>query len=262
MSYNDSDTIASKTGGREQKTPGLPKPPLYTSDYIAMAEILKFAMERFGQLILALMYYTADGTMPNDLPPDINMMFEIYQRKIDAARTKYENKCTTNAKNGSKGGKKKAENAKKESSGDKFSPPTKKQFREAVAHFADCGDIDDDTSDYDSDAFYDQLKECGWTIGKKHIQYRSEWEAAIRAKFFDFNISSIRNLYYPAFSAIFSDFCLDKCENRGEWADNATYDFLDTYDEDSKCLIVQGESFPISKWRSALAEFMKQYSET
>ena len=66
--------------GQEGKKVGFPKPPLFTSDYITMAEILQFAMERFGQLVLALMYYTTDGTTPDDLPPDINMMFGIYRK--------------------------------------------------------------------------------------------------------------------------------------------------------------------------------------
>ena len=76
-------TPAPTSDRQEGKKIGLPKPPLFTSDYITMAEILQFAMERFGQLVLALMYYTTDGTIPDDLPPDLNMMFGIYQRKVD-----------------------------------------------------------------------------------------------------------------------------------------------------------------------------------
>lgn len=244
---------------KDQKKTGLPKPPLFTSDYIAMAEILQFAMERFGQLILALMYYTADGTMPDDLPPDISIMFVIYKRKIDAAREKYDHTCAVRAENGSKGGKAKAENAKRKSGGAKFIPPTQKQFRDAVKNFAYHSDLDDDISDYDSDAFFDQLRESGWTINNKPIQCRSDWEAAISAKFFKFNIACISHLYYPVFSAIFADFSPEGKENCGKWADNATYDFLDTYDEDSKCWAVQGEDFPAPKWKEALARFMDGY---
>lgn len=246
-----------KEGGKV----GLPKPPLFTSDYIAMAEILQFAMERFGQLVLALMYYTTDGTTPDNLPPDITMMFGIYQRKIDAAREKYNRKCVVNAENGAKGGKKKAENAKRKSGGTKFNPPTQKQFREAVAHFVDSGDIDEDVSDYESDAFFDQLKNRGWVINDKPIQCRPDWEAAIKAKFFKFNVACISHLYYPVFSAIFADFAPDGKENAGDWADNATYDFLEVYDKDANCWTVQGESFPASQWRTALVQFMKQYSD-
>lgn len=246
---------------QEQKKVGLPKPPLFTTDYIAMAEILEFTLDRFGRLVLALMYYTLDGTMPDDLPPDLKMMFCLYQRKVDAAREKYQNKCTINAENGRKGGLTKAENAKgKPVCGANFKPPTQKQFRDAVAHFVDSGDIGEDTSDYDSDAFFDQLNESGWAINNKPIQCRSDWEYAIKAKFFEFNVASIRHLHYPVFSAIFSDFCPDGVKNGGEWAENATYDFFDTYDENSKCWIVQEENFPLPQWKSALTQFMTQYN--
>lgn len=102
----EAEQLMEQLGGSERSGPkrGLPRPPLFTTDYIAMAEILEFALDRFGQLVLALMYYTMDGTMPDGLPPDLKMMFSIYQRKVDAAREKYGNKCATNAKNGSKGG--------------------------------------------------------------------------------------------------------------------------------------------------------------
>ena len=112
---------------------------------------------------VALMYYTTDGTTPDDLPPDINMMFGIYQRKVDAAREKYEKKCATNAENGSKGGKAKAENSKKKTTGAKFTPPTQKQFRDAVQHFADNDEIPEDTTDYDADSFFDEQ------IGRAHV---------------------------------------------------------------------------------------------
>lgn len=131
-----------------EKKVGLPKPPLFTSDYIAMAEILQFAMERFGQLILALMYYTTDGTMPDNLPSDISMMFAIYQRKIDAAREKYKDKCIINAENGSKGGRPRkkttspiveepqshdSETAKNSKAKPKVKmPPTREQFNQLI----------------------------------------------------------------------------------------------------------------------------------
>ena len=249
-------------GQGEGKKPGLPKPPLFTSDYIAMAEILQFAMERFGQLVLALMYYTADGTMLDDLPSDLKIMFGIYQRKVDAAREKYENKCAANAKNGAKGGKAKAENARKKPDGVKFSPPTQKQFRDAVKHFVDMDEISEDTTDYDADSFFDKLRDAGWTIGGAPIQSRTDWETAIKAKFFDFNIASVCHLYYPVFSTIFADFCTGEGVRGAEWADNATYDFMDTYDKGSKCWIVQGERFCAADWKNALAQFMRQSSDS
>lgn len=248
----------------EQVTPktGLPKPPLFTSDYIAMAEILEFALDRFGRLVLALMYYTMDGTMPDDLPPDLKMMFGIYQRKVDAARDKYSHVCSVRAESGAKGGKQKAANAQKKSAGAKFNPPTQKQFRDAVEHFIDNGEISEDTTDYDADSFFDKLRDAGWTIGGAPIQSRTDWEMAIKAKFFEFNIASVRHLYYPVFSAVFADFCTGDGTRGAEWADNATYDFMETYDEDSKCWVIQGKKFHAAQWRDALAWFMEQYSES
>lgn len=254
-SEREQNTPDMSTDGQQQKKVGLPKPPLFTSDYITMAEILQFAMERFGQLVLALMYYTMDGTMPDDLPADLRMMFGIYQRKVDAAREKYENKCATNAENGSKGGKAKAENARKKSPGAKFTPPTLKQFQAAVKHFVDEDEIPEETTDYDADAFFDELKDSGWTIGGAPIQSRADWEAAIRAKFYQYDCALPGHYYYMIFSVVFADFraCKD--------ADSATCDFMDTYDNTSKSWIIQGERFPTTDWKSALARFMKQYSE-
>lgn len=236
----------------DKKKVGLPKPPLFTSDYITMAEILQFAMERFGQLILALMYYTADGTIPDDLPPDINIMFGIYQRKVDAAREKYQNKCKTNAENGQKGGLAKAENATKA----KFRPPTQKQFRDAVAHFVDADEIPEGITGYDADSFFDELKEVGWTIGGAPIQFRADWEAAIRAKFRQFGSTLPDHFYYTIFSAAFAEL------HDGEKSDSVAYDLMDAYDEAAKKWNVQGEYFPAPDWESALARLMKEYSES
>lgn len=242
--------------GQQQKKVGLPKPPLFTSDYITMAEILQFAMERFGQLVLALMYYTTDGTMPDDLPPDINMMFGIYQRKVDAAREKYKNKCAVNAENGSKGGKAKAENAKKKATGPEFTPPTLKQFRDAVQHFADNDEIPEDTTDYDADSFFDELKDSGWTIGGAPIQSRRDWESAIKVKFYQFSSALPKHFFYMIFSAAFAEL------HDSEKSDFVASDLMDTYDEASKRWVVKGESFPTPDWKSALARFMEGYSES
>lgn len=248
--------------GQEGKKVGLPRPPFYASEYLDMAEILQFAMERFGQLILAIMRYTLDETIPEDLTPDLKIMFSVYQKKIDFAREKYKKKCATNTENGSKGGKAKAENSRKKTIGAKFTPPTQKQFRDAVQHFADNDEIPEDTTDYDADSFFDELKDSRWTIGGAPIQSRRDWESAIKAKFFKFNIASVRHLYYPVFSAIFANFCIDKGKDGGQWADNATYDFMDTYDENSECWIVQGESFRPPDWKDALTRFIEGYSDS
>ena len=247
---------ASPSDGQEAKKVGLPRPPFYASEYLDMAEILQFAMERFGQLILAIMRYTVDETVPEDLPPDLKIMFSVYQKKVDFAREKYQSKCKTNAENGKKGGKAKAENVKKMAAGPKFTPPTQKQFRDAVQHFADNDEIPEDTTDYDTDAFFDALKDSGWTIGGAPIQSRADWEAAIRAKFFQFGSTLPDYFFYMIFSAAFAEL------HDGEKSDSVAYDFMDAYDEAAKRWNVQGEYFPTPDWKSALARFVEGYSES
>ena len=243
----------------ETEKKGLPKPPLFTSDYILMAEVLNFALESFGRLILALMYYTADGTEPNDMSPDLHMMFTIYQKKIDAAREKYMSKCAINAESGAKGGKAKAENAKKKVAGQKYTPPTLKQFRDAVKHFANSGDISSDIGDYEIDVFFDRLKSDGWTIGGAPVQTRKDWESAILAEFYDGDFGALpKHLYYSVFTAIFANYS----EEAGhESADSIAYDFMETFDGPSREWVVGDERFKAGDWESALTQFMKRYSE-
>lgn len=244
--------------GPEDKKIGLPRPPFYASEYLDMAEILQFAMERFGQLILAIMRYTVDETVSEDLPPDLKIMFSIYQKKIDFAREKYKRKCETNAENGSKGGKAKAENAKKKATGPKFTPPTQKQFRDAVEHFIDDGEISEETTDYDADSFFDELRDAGWTIGGAPIQSRGDWETAIRERFFLGVLDSVlpAHLRYRLFSAAFAS------SHNSEKSSNAVSAFMDTYDEASKRWVVQGESFHIGNYEKAFARFMEVYSDS
>lgn len=259
-STNEREQIVPSTGadGPEDKKVGLPRPPFYASEYLDMAEILQFAMERFGQLILAIMRYTVDETVSEDLSPDLKIMFSIYQKKIDFAREKYKRKCETNAENGSKGGKAKAENAKKKATGPKFTPPTQKQFRDAVEHFIDDGEISGEATDYDADSFFDELRDAGWTIGGAPIQSRSDWESAIRERFFGGVRDSAlpAHLRYRLFSLAFAHY------HDGEKSSDAICDFMDAYDKASKRWVVKGESFPSPDWKNALARFMGGYSDS
>lgn len=243
---------------QQNEKKGLPRPPLYTDDYITMAEALEFMMEQFGKLVLAIMYYTASGTVPDDLPPDLKVMFSIYQKKIDFAREKYERKCSVNAENGAKGGAAKAENAKKRGTA-AFKPPTLKQFRDAVRHYANNEDISSDIGDYEIDVFFDRLKSDGWIIGGAPIQTRKDWESAILAKFYDGDFGALpKHLYYSAFTAIFANYGK---EMGHESADSIAYDFMETFDESSREWIIGDKKFSAGEWESALAQFMKQHSE-
>lgn len=244
---------------QQDERKGLPRPPLYTDDYITMAEALEFVMEQFGKLVLAIMYYTANGTVPDDLPHDLKVMFSIYQKKIDFAREKYERKCAVNAENGAKGGTAKAENAKKRGVAAAFKPPTLKQFRDAVRHFAENEEISSDIDDYEIDVFFDRLKSDGWAIGGAPVQTRKDWESAILAKFYDGDFGAApRHLYYPVFTAIFANHSEEKGD---ESADSIAYDFMETFNAASKEWIIGEKKFSAGDWKSALAQFMKQHSE-
>ena len=233
------------------------------SDAKALQKMLhaeKITLAQIGELFLAVMDYV--DKVEVEVSPELLFIYTTFTTRIDSKREARVKIGASRAENGQKGGLAKAENAKKKATGPKFTPPTQKQFRDAVEHFIDNGEISEDTTDYDADSFFDKLKDAGWTINGNPIQSRTDWECAIKAKFFEFNIASIRHLYYPVFSAIFADFCIDKEKDGGEWADNATYDFMDTYDENSKCWIVQGESFRAADWKSALTRLMKGYSDS
>lgn len=243
---------------------GLPRPPFYANEYIEMAEILEFSFDDFGRLILAIMYYTADGTIPEDLPDNLRMMFSIYQRKIDYAREKYEQKCATNAENGAKGGKAKSENAKRQSSGAKFIPPTQKQFHESVQHFVDEDELPNGISNYAVDSFFDELKDAGWTIGGEKIQNRPDWERAILAKFYNDEVPNgmLDHFPYMYFKEIFSKYHGLRDDAGLSQALDAQAEFLDRYDEATKTWVIQGEIFRLGEWAQAITRFMERYSES
>lgn len=211
--------------------------------------------EEIGTLVVAVAAYAQDGSIV-DIPQNLRFAFADQRRKVDHSKTVYDSKV----ENGRKGGLKKAENAKKKNA-TSFKPPTRKQFRGTVEHFIDEGEIPEDITDYDADSFFDELNDSGWSINGKDIQLRSEWEAAIRTKFALHDINVISHLYYQVFSTVFADFYTDGSEKSKFWLDNATCEFMDSYDEASKSWVIQGQRFNAADWKEALALFMKQYSE-
>lgn len=106
----------------------LPRPPLYTEDCLSMGNML--SGDEFKTVILAIMRYTADGTIPDNLPRALNLLFEMHRTRIDAARDKYNQKCVKLASNGAKGGRARSENTKKNAA--MFKPPSKKMFSSAA----------------------------------------------------------------------------------------------------------------------------------
>lgn len=257
-----------------EKKVGLPKPPLFTSDYIAMAEILQFAMERFGQLILALMYYTTDGTMPDNLPSDISMMFAIYQRKIDAAREKYEQKCLNNAKNGAKGGRPRkkttstladqlqptdSESAKKSKATPKVKmPPTRERFAQLIETGQAEGNISDEC---DPDEIFDWAETLKWKVNGEPAKNVGDFLAyaaarypvkdTIDATFQSFQLSHVYAIIFKEFHGL-----RDSDGNTGALA--AAIDFLKAYDSGWS---FHGQTFTNNQWKEALSLFMQDLKD-
>lgn len=239
-----------------------------------MAEILKFAMERFGQLILALMYYTTDGTMPNDLPPDISMMFAIYQRKIDAARDKYTSKCATNAENGSKGGRPRkkvatdepgeapaplqAEPPKKTKAPPKIKmPPTEAQITKLIQREQADGLISEKC---DPEEFFEWAETLKWKINGEPAQNVGDFLAYAEAKYppeslvDTIGIMSEPPFLVNSFRIIFKELhgLRDNEGNTGALV--AAIDFLKAHDGGWS---FHGQTFTDDQWREALSAFMQ-----
>lgn len=254
-----------------EKKVGLPKPPLFTSDYIAMAEILQFAMERFGQLILAIMYYTTDGTMPSDLPPDISMMFAIYQRKIDAARDKYTNKCATNAENGKNGGRPRkkvttdepgeaaaplqVEPPKKAKATPKIKmPPTKEQLTKLLKERQANGLVSDGC---DPEEFFEWAEALKWKVNGEPAQNVGDFLAYAAARY---PTEEIRNTI-PAspplntvYGIIFKELHGLRDDEGNTGALVAAIDFLKALDGGWS---FHGQTFTDVQWKEALSTFMQ-----
>lgn len=79
---------------------------LYTS-YLDTLE--KLPVEEVGKVMLAIMHYTKDGTIPK-LEPLANLCFTFIKSQLDRDKEKYENIKKKRAENGKKGGQKRAEN--------------------------------------------------------------------------------------------------------------------------------------------------------
>lgn len=260
----------SERGGQKL---GLPKPPLFTTDYIAMAEILEFALDRFGRLVLALMYYTMDGTMPDDLPPDLKMMFGIYQRKVDAAREKYGSKCATNAKNGSKGGRPRkgtaatepeevitpheAEPPKKTKATPKIKmPPTLEQFTRLIEAGQDEGTI---SNECDPVEFFEWAEQLKWKVNGEPAKNVGDFLTYAAAQYAPEEINQNipagqRYLLSNVYGRIFKRFHGLRDDEGNTQALTAAINFLSACDGGWE---IHEKVFPLENWLGALGEFMK-----
>ena len=86
--------------------------PLSASDFLSAAKVM--SVDSFGRFVFAIANYAVDGILPNDLPADAKLVFDLYQAKVDDAWAIHKMRSEINAKNGRRGGEAKARNAKAE----------------------------------------------------------------------------------------------------------------------------------------------------
>lgn len=223
-----------------------------------------FTHAQVGELFLAVMAYVRDGTI-RELPPELKFPLAQYRAKADQSKAKYEEKCAKLAENGAKGGKAKAAKAsgKREATPEppKFTPPTLKQFRDAVAHFYDNGELgDNEPEDYDIDRLYDELKAAGWKIGNEPIKSRREWELAIISQLSPYGGDSpIKQ--NELFKFAFGNFPDLRDPSGNSLADNAIGEFDEKYDKGKEGWTIAGEFYPVREWRQALSRYIPLWLE-
>lgn len=154
------------------------------------AEVMKenLTTEQIGELFLAVMDYLETGEVA-DVSKAIKYPYSDYRKRVDRARSSYEETCAKRTESGKKGGTAKAKNAAKAAATTPaqkvdFKPPTLSQFKNAVNKIVGENDFDD-VDDYYIEAFFDKLKEQSWNFNGMAIQSRKDWEEIIYARFHD-----------------------------------------------------------------------------
>ena len=154
----------------------------------------KLSDQEVGRLFRALMEYSEHGTAP-ELTGRESIAFDFIAEDIARDRAAYEQKCLTNAENGSKGGKRTQANATerkrteaKSSETDKikdirnktirktdsnesakrFQPPTVEEVR---SYCTERG------NNVDPQTFVDFYEAKGWMVGSNHMK---DWRACVR----------------------------------------------------------------------------------
>ncbi len=146
----------------------------HVKDVINYREV--FTTEQIGELFLAAMKTVETGERI-EVSSEIKFAYLQLCTDISEARTAYLKKCETNAKNGAKGGKTKAENAKTKENG--FKPPTKTEFKTMAKSLANSECICCDS--YDFDKGFEFFVNANWTVDGEPISDRTALECAVCA---------------------------------------------------------------------------------
>lgn len=273
-STNEREQTAPSTGADEKKRENkrIPRPPFYANEYIDMAEALELIMDSFGELILALMTYIIDGTVPDNLPQEVKPIFHIYRKKVDLANKKYDMVCEKNAKNGAKGGRprKKAtappvdelppsvpEPAKKSKTAPKIKlPPTQEQFTKLIEAEIDAGTVSDKC---DPAEFFEWANTLKWKVNGEPAQNVGDFLTYATARHASKEITDkvpaeLHYLISNAYGRIFKKFHGLRDDEGNTQALTAAINFLSMYDNGWD---IHGKTYSAEDWLSALDAFMQ-----
>ena len=157
-------------------------------------KIEKLSDQEVGRLFRALMEYSEHGTAP-ELTGRESIAFDFIAEDIARDRAAYEQKCLTNAENGSKGGKRTQANATerkrteaKSSETDKIKDIRNKTIRKTDSnesakrfHPPTVEDVrsycTERGNNVDPQTFVDFYEAKGWMVGSNHMK---DWRACVR----------------------------------------------------------------------------------
>ena len=237
--------------------------PLYTTDLITIAETLPD--REYKQLMLAVLYYTRDDTLPENLPEKLTLSFNLCKTKIDAARKAYGKKCATNAKSGAKGGKAKAANAAKAQllpldppPDAAFKPPSKAEFKKILKTLKDRGEAVRIPAAEEVNSFYSDLSVSDWFFRGERFRTIQELEAMLIFRYNNFSTPP-RALFGGIFATIWGDFSGLRDSAGVSKAADAVNEFCECYDSKARVWAVHGRQYPPDTWPDALADFMATY---
>lgn len=233
--------------------------PLYTTDLITIAETLPD--HEYKLLMLAILHYSHDGTLPKDLPETLQLSFNLCKAKIDAARNAYEKKCAANAQNGAKGGKAKAANAAKAQQlppDAPFRPPNKAEFKKIIKELKDRGEAiyipDTDTINQ----LYSDLSGSDWNFRGERFRTMQELETMLICRYNSFSHPP-RAFFGWIFDKIWGDFNGLRDSFGVSKVVDVVNNFCECYNTKASTWNVHETQYPFGAWEDALDDFMNTY---
>lgn len=132
--------------------------------------------EQMGELFFAVMETVETGNKV-EVSAELKVVYSMLCIDVERTRAAYKNKCENLAKNGSKGGKAKAENKANAKNETSFKPPTKTAFKEMAKYIAHKEGLN--FINYEIQNLYDSLSESDWKIYNRPITKKYQLEAYV-----------------------------------------------------------------------------------